>query len=338
MADYLKTDIKAGAVIVFCVALLVAFVFYLGGFKKFESTYRIRLLADSAYGVGISSIVTYSGVNVGEVKSLRVLSEEEMKAELEQLNVSGLFAEDIRVEMILQVSENAILKQDSEAEIVGSGLVGDQIVNLTPGSFESALLTRGAPMVGVTLTGLGKLQKGIGEVNFEVLIPNVRKIIMNLTEASDRIKETTRRVDELLGDLDRKDQISGMLDRTEHILDELDNIVSGSSEDIRSAAANFKQATEDLKNELGPILHSVRSAADNIDEILVENKEDINEIMAEFKETAVNFNEFSLKVKKYPWTLIRKTSVDKQDENLFPETAKIKIVEPEKKQKLFFFF
>ncbi len=340
MAEYLKSDIKAGGVIVFCMVLLAGLVFYIGGFKKFETSYKLRVLTDSAYGVGQSSVVTFSGVKVGEVKQLRILSEAEAKKELHRLKREELKSEDIRVEMLLQISSTVTLRSDSKAEIVGSGLVGDQTVNLTPGSAHNAKLTEAEPIVGVELTGLGKLQKGIGEINFDVLIPNIRQIVTNLTEASDRIKATTIKVDELLGDLDRKNQISTMLDRMDHTLTQIDTLVTESSSDIRSASANFNQATQTLKQEIGPILASLKTSAVSVEEMLASNKQEINAIVAEFKETAVNFNQFSTKVKKYPWTLIRKTKVDPKDQILFPQSAGVKVenAEDKKKEKVFFFF
>ncbi len=340
MADYLKSDIRAGAVIVFCVGLLTALVFYVGGFKNFETSYKLRVLTDSAYGVGQSSIVTYSGVKVGEVKNLRILSDEEIKKELEKVNEKDWGVDDLRVEMLLEVSSNVKLRTDSKAQIVGSGLVGDQTVNLTPGTPTKERLKSGKPIFHVELTGLGKLQQGIGEINFDVLIPNVRKIVMNLTEASDRIKATTVKVDELLGDLDRKNQISGMLDKMDHVVTEVDGLVTDTSGDIRNATANFSQATEDLKNELGPILTSLRSSADSVEEVLKENREEINLIVDEFKATAINFNQFSKKVKKYPWTLIRKTKIEKNDQALFAQPADINMPTEtkEEKKKLFLFF
>jgi len=339
MADYLKSDVKAGAMIIFCVILLGFLTFYIGGFKKFETSYEIRILADSAYGVGQASIVTFSGVKVGEVKSLRVRPESEIKADLIKFNNPDLTLDDIRIEMVLKVKASVFLREDSRTEIVGSGLVGDQIVNLTPGTLSSPDLPRENPIIGVHLTGLGKLQKGIGKINFDVLIPNVRKIVMNLTEASERIKATTVKVDELLGDLDRKNQISSMLDRTEKILINLDEVVSESSGDIRSAASNFNQATLDLRQELKPTLVSLRGAVDDMREVMAQNKQEINEIIAEFKKTAVNFNQFSSKVKKYPWTLIHKTKVAKEDEELFPQSANIKVQKSSKERdKAFFFF
>lgn len=342
MSDYLKSDIRAGAVIVFCIGLLAALVFYIGGFKKFETSYKIRLLTDSAYGVAQSSVVTYSGVKVGEVKQLRILSDDEIKKVLKDFGTSDWGVDDLRVEMILQVSSNVVLRQDSKAQIVGSGLVGDQTVNLTPGTPTKSKIDKGVPLFDVELTGLGKLQEGIGEINFDVLIPNVRKIVMNLTEASDRIKATTTKVDELLGDLDRKNQISSMLDKMEHTLDEIDSVITDSSDDIRAAAANFNEATTMLKTELGPILTSLKTSANSVEGLLSNNKEEINEIVDEFKETAVNFNQFSKKVKKYPWTLIRKTKVDKKDKVLFPQSASIQVDQSkpkeEKREKVFFFF
>lgn len=349
MADYLKADVKAGAVILICLGLLIGLIFYIGGFKHLETSYEKQILADSAHGVGQSSIVTFSGVKVGEVKSIRILPETELKEKLRQLNKPGLLVDDIRVEMIVEVYSSVKLRTDSVAEIVGTGLVGDQTINLTPGTIGGPSLPLATPIVGVELTGFGKLQQGIGDVNFDILIPNVRQIVTNLSEASERIKATTVKVDELLGDLDRKNQISRMLDKTEGILGEIDGIITDSSGDIKEAANNFNQATLDLKNELKPTLVSLRSAVDSVNEVMDKNKKEIDSIVAEFKETAVNFNQFSTKVKKYPWTLIRKTKVDAEDRELFPQSAKVKLGEPEKKEsslreapeekdKVFFFF
>jgi len=327
MAEYLKSDVKVGGVILFCVLLLTGLIFYVGGFKEFESRYEVRVLADSAYGVGKSSIVTFSGVKVGEVKSIRVLTEAEIKEELKKLNQPQLAPEDIRVEMVLEVISAARLREDSKAEVVGSGLVGDQIVNLTTGSFEAKVKPPGSTLVGVALTGLGRLQKGIGEINFDVLIPNVRKTVMNLSEASEKINSTMDRVDKFLNDLERKNQVNQILNETEDMVRGLHQAVNENSPKITQAIDNLNHVSADLRTDLKPILVSLRELSDNLNRVVVQNEQKIKDIVTEMKTTATNFNQFSNKVKKYPWTLLKKTKVEKEDESLFPKTANIKVEE-----------
>lgn len=327
MADYLKSDVKVGAVILFCLLLLTGLIFYIGGFQKLESQYEVRILTDSAYGVGKSSIVTYSGVKVGEVTSIRVMEEPEILEEIKRLNRPELNPDDIRVEMVLEVSQRAILRQDSKAEVVGSGLVGDQIVNLTPGTFTAPPLAQGATLVGVELTGLGKLQKGVGKIDFDILVPHVRTTVMNLSQASEKLKTTVDRLDNFLGDLERKNQISSILDDTQKMVEDLNQTIAENSPKISNAISNLNQTSEDVKTELKPILASLRELSENMNRLIVENREKIDGIVAEMKTTATNFNQFAVKVKKYPWTLLKKTKVEKGDKQLFPKTADIKIAE-----------
>ncbi|MEA3328348.1 MAG: MlaD family protein [Candidatus Omnitrophota bacterium] len=197
--DYFKPEVKAGIMIVICFTILFVLVFYVGGLHILEKRYPIKVRFNFTGGLDNSAPVRFAGVKVGEVKDIRLLNKE-----------------DANIELTLMLKPVARIHRDSQAYINTMGFMGEKYVELTPGSKDSPVLVPGDTIVGTDpiqmdeLLKKGKkiadeievaavsLQKFLNDAD-DLIVANredVRKIIVNLKEATGHAKEFARIIEE----------------------------------------------------------------------------------------------------------------------------------------------
>jgi phospholipid/cholesterol/gamma-HCH transport system substrate-binding protein len=131
MYDYVKqhnwAKLKVG--IIGTVAFLTVFfaVMFAGNIEElFTSKVMIAAMADDVKGLREGSPVWFSGVEVGAVKSIEFTMQHK-----------------VRFEMLIVSESLKYLKEDSKANILTLGLLGDKYVEITPGTKDASALKPG---------------------------------------------------------------------------------------------------------------------------------------------------------------------------------------------------
>lgn len=207
--EYFRSEIKAGIMIVICVVILGVFVFYVGGFNVLEKRYPIYVRFNSTGGLDEDAPVRFAGVEAGQVEDIRILDEE-----------------DANVELTLSISQEVKLRTDSQALINTLGFMGEKYVELTPGTKGNPILKPGDTIVGTDPTlmdelfkkgsriadeleqTIADLQKFI-EATDDVIVTNrddIRRIVINLRETSEHVKEFAKTIEESPWKLLRKER------------------------------------------------------------------------------------------------------------------------------------
>jgi phospholipid/cholesterol/gamma-HCH transport system substrate-binding protein len=197
--DYFKTEVKVGIMIVICLTLLLILVFYVGGLHILEKRYPIKARFNFTGGLDENAPVRFAGVEVGEVKDIQLLNEE-----------------DANIELTLMISPVARLRKDSQAFINTMGFMGEKYIELTPGSKDSVLLSAGDTIIGTDPIqmdellkkgkqiadeieiAVGSLQKFLDDAD-DLIVSNkedVRQIIVNLKETSEHAKGFAKTLEE----------------------------------------------------------------------------------------------------------------------------------------------
>ena len=197
--DYFKSEIKAGIMIVVCLTILFVLVFYVGGMHILEKRYPLKVRFDFTGGLDNSAPVRFAGVEVGEVKDIRLLNEE-----------------DANIEITLMLNPAARLHRDSRAFINTMGFMGEKYIEITPGSKDSPVLVPGDTIVGTDPiqmdellkkgeqiadeieVAVASLQKFLNDAD-DLIVSNrkdVRQIIVNLKETTEHAKEFAKTIEE----------------------------------------------------------------------------------------------------------------------------------------------
>ena len=194
---------RVGLLLLATLVVLAAGVFYVGSTGNvFGERFRLVTLMRSASGVAPGAAVQVAGQNVGQVADVRLIPPEDRpeggQAVAVTLAVNRAVADQIRT--------------DSRAHIQTQGLLGDRLINISPGSTDAPRLSPGDTLESVEpLDYQEVLNEASGAVS------NLTSITRDLSGLTERIARGEGTAGRLLLDpalYQRMVSLSGTLDST----------------------------------------------------------------------------------------------------------------------------
>ncbi len=126
--------IKLGIFVAIGVALFLAGIYYIGETKKlFSTTFRISAMFKDVNGLQVGNNVRFAGINVGTIEAIEIITDSTVK-----------------VDMILDVTTQKFIKKDAKAIIGSDGLMGNKIMNVSPGTTAFTMVENN-DMIGTTI-------------------------------------------------------------------------------------------------------------------------------------------------------------------------------------------
>ena len=108
---------RLGAFVLAAIAILIASLFLIGRYQHLIGSHlSLRARFDNVAGLRVGNNVRYSGIEIGTVRSLRIIDDTTVEV---SLSVKGDMADVIR--------RNAV------ASLGADGLMGNKVVNIVPG-------------------------------------------------------------------------------------------------------------------------------------------------------------------------------------------------------------
>ena len=225
-------EIRVGGVIVFALAIIVGFVFSIGGQRKlFGGKVRYNVLFNTTGGLYEGDPVLLMGVEVGNVTRIGFPEK--------------LGEKKILVEIAILDEVSPRIRKDTRARIGAASLVYGKVVTLTMGSLEEPVIPVGGTIEAEDVTNytaivdstnlmvedirrvLSKMDRGEGIVSILLNEPlEMRQTLHNLSISSRRLSRL----------LERVDQGKGLL-----------GVLFSDSVGIRQTLEDFKQSTGDLE-------------------------------------------------------------------------------------------
>ena len=133
MKNKTSNIIKTGIFITVGILFFIAGIYFIGKRQRlFSNVFKINGVFKHVSGLQVGNNVRFSGINVGTVEKIEIISDTTVK-----------------VDMILDESTHQFIKKDSRAVIGSEGLMGNKTVNISPGSAEQPAISEG----GTILTG-----------------------------------------------------------------------------------------------------------------------------------------------------------------------------------------
>lgn len=178
MRKQLSLEMKVGAFIVSGLGLLVFLLFAIGDLATyFQPGYTLRVLFDTANGIGRGSPVQYAGVEMGKVEDLRIVYPGE-----------GLAPQ---VELLARLPKTIQIRADDLAAISTFGLLGEKYLEITPGPGAGAYLAAGDRLKGQPPVSTELVIQRSNEVltEFKRTLEGLNSIVAD-TEARIYLKET----------------------------------------------------------------------------------------------------------------------------------------------------
>ncbi|MDD5129205.1 MAG: MlaD family protein [Candidatus Omnitrophica bacterium] len=130
-----KLEMKVGIFVFIGMVILVIFILSIGGFKTWSSGYHINLNFNFVNGIKVGAPVRFAGVDVGEVKRIKL----EFVPQESRSNVKL----DVWIRNIIKIPS------DSSVWVNTLGLLGEKYIEIMPGIDYSHSLKHGDCLVGV---------------------------------------------------------------------------------------------------------------------------------------------------------------------------------------------
>ncbi len=278
--------------------------------KREQAIVGLFVLVASAVLVATVFTLTAGGPKVGRVEKLQ----------LDPKDPS-------RIEITFSVKPGWPVKTDSHVKIMSLSPLGDNHLEIVPGSERAALAANGATLPCDPYVDFNALTAKINDI-----APQAQQLLKTLNDRAGDLQVTLTRINDLLNDTNRAN-LSATLAETRGLISEnranvkttVKNLSSATEklepllEDLRktSAQANetlnhvdtligenradVRQAVKDLRQSLA----TVTDLTAHLDQMLDVNSENIDELLENLRHVSQNLKEFTNTIKTRPYTLIR---------------------------------
>jgi phospholipid/cholesterol/gamma-HCH transport system substrate-binding protein len=299
-----------GLFVLIAVAVLFGTVFAMSGAFG-RSTTKFHAYFSFAGGLEPGATVRYAGgPKVGRVDSLR----------LDPQNPAQL-------DVVFSVQSDLPVKTDSSVKIMSMSPLGDNHVEIFPGSAQAPRAVTGALLPSQKYVDFNALTAQLNDLN-----PQAQELLHSLNDRASEVKETVARVNDLLSPQNRAN-LAATLANTRGLIEEnrpqikttLKNVNAVSEklqpllEDFRKTSAEAHQTLNhidamvgenraDVRQavvELRRTLTNMTDASARLDQTLDVNSENIDELLDNMRHVTENLKEFTATIKTRPYTLIR---------------------------------
>lgn len=127
-------EIKVGLFVAIAFILLAVVIFSISDFYTVQPQYTLRVRFNFAGGMQAGAPVRLAGVNIGEVKYIRLFRDEA--------------SQKMQAEAGIQVSKEAVIEEDAVAYVNTLGLIGEKYLEIIPGTAGAKVLTAGEALLG----------------------------------------------------------------------------------------------------------------------------------------------------------------------------------------------
>ena len=308
-----REQVWVGLFVLAAAAVLIATVFALGGaFSGAATTYHVYF--PFAGGLEPGATVRYAGgPKVGRVENL------------------GLDPKDpSRIEITFSVRSGVPVKTDSRVRIMSLSPLGDNHLEIVPGSEQAPLAKNGSTLVSDPYIDFNALTARLND-----LAPQAQQLLKTLNDRTTELRVTIERVNDLLNDQNRANLAGTLADTrgmiaenrapiksTIHNLNSVSQKLDPLLQDLRKTSDQANQTLNHIDAMLGENRPDVRQAvidlrrslanltdlSTRLDRMLDVNSDNIDETLENLRHVSENLKEFTDTIKTRPYTLIRSSS------------------------------
>ena len=302
-----------GMFVLTAVAVLFASVFVVSGAFG-RSTTKFHAYFPFAGGLEPGATVRYAGgPKVGRVDSVQ----------LDPQNPE-------RLDVIFSVQSDLPVKSDSSVRIMSMSPLGDNHLEILPGSPRAPRAVSGALLASQKYVDFNALTAQLNDLN-----PQAQALLRNLNDRASEVKETIARVNDLLSPQNRAN-LAATLAATRGMIEENRPQVKTTLQNVNALTEKMQPLLEDFRKtsdqanqalthidamvgenradvrqaviELRRTLTNMTDATARLDQTLDVNSENIDELLDNVRHVTENLKEFTETIKTRPYTLIRATN------------------------------
>ncbi len=274
--------------------LLVSVFAINGAFGGAAKTYHAHF--QFAGGLEPGATVRYSGgPKVGRVESLRIDPQD-----------------NSRIDLTFSVKPDVVVKTDSKVKIMSLSPLGDNHLELYPGSAQAAVAQPGALLPSDTYIDFNVLTEQVNNIG-----PQAQQLMSTLNARVTELKVTIDRVNDLLNTQNRAN-LSATLAETR-------GLVADSRPQVKTALQNVNELTK----KLGPLVEKFQKTSGEANELLAhidatvgEDQPEIKKAITQLRGTLGSLNELTGQLNQ---TLdVNSENIDQLLDNLLHVTENLK--------------
>lgn len=300
-------EVKVGLFVVGAGALLIAALVLVGGMNVFQQTRNFYTLRTHfAGGVEAGSPVRYAGIKVGRVEG------------------TAIDSQDPSIVVVrISVDPQTPIRTDSKAQVSSLGMLGENYVEISPGTPQAATLPSGSEIPVEEAVRWAELVNQFGTATTEAkgLIsdarPRVNAALDNIKDLTneenrERVRRVLQRMDQILADaqpriksaLANVDSASGKIDRfmddIKQTRAKLDELLANWSGLAGGDEAEVQLTLKKLRDTLA----RAEQTMEEVRRLMVANRENLDVTLENIRVSSENVREISDTVKQRPSTLV----------------------------------
>lgn len=174
-----NNNLRLGIFIIIGTAFFILAMYSIGDKQNlFGSTIKVNAVFRHVSGLQKGNNVRFGGINIGTVKDVQIINDS-----------------SILVVMTLQDQASEFIRKDAIAAIGTDGLMGNQLVNISPGNSQTDLVANEDTLVTLGRFDSDRILRSLGQTN-----NNVEIISASLVEIIDKINKGEGTLGKLIND------------------------------------------------------------------------------------------------------------------------------------------
>jgi ABC-type transporter Mla subunit MlaD len=226
MKKDISSKIRLGIFISLGIALFIVGIYFIGERQQlFRSTFKVSGVFKDVSGLQEGNNVRLSGINVGTVQNIRIVSDT-----------------SIRVEILVDEGTRKFIKKDAVASIGSEGLMGNRVLIINPGTGGKKEIENNDTVQTVQPINMDDIM-----ISLKTTIDNTSNITSHLAKITNTIQSGKGTVGRLIMDQSLAQNIDSSIVNLKHGSEELKNLMNDSknsfSKNFDSTFANLKEGS-----------------------------------------------------------------------------------------------
>lgn len=258
-----REQAMVGLFVIVAGAILVGTVFALGGISG-RQVKTFRAYFPFAGGVEPGTTVRYSGgPKVGRVEKVSIDSQDPS-----------------RIELAFSVDAALPVKTDSRVKIMAMTPLGDNHIEILPGTAGAAIAPTGALLSSDAYVDLSSLMAEIQSIT-----PQAQELLKNLNDRIVDLKVTVGRVNDLLS-VENRSNLSAILSDSRGLIQENRPKLKSTLEHLNEVSARLQPVLDDLRKTSA----QANQVLDHVDAMIGENRPDVHQAVLDLRKSLSTVN------------------------------------------------
>src|SRR6266567_2682163 len=264
-----REQVLVGLFVLVAVTVLFGTVFAMSGAYG-RSTTKFHAYFPFAGGLEPGATVRYAGgPKVGRVDSVQLDRQD-----------TG------RLDVVFSVQSDIPVKVDSSVKIMSMSPLGDNHLEIFPGSRQGPRAASGALLPSLKYIDFNALTAQLNDLN-----PQVQELLRNLSDRATEVKETIARVNDLLGPQNRAN-LAATLANTRGMIEENRPQLKETLQNVNEVSRKLQPLLEDFRKTSA----EANQALTHIDAMVGENRTDVRQAVVELRRTLTNMTDASARI------------------------------------------